>query len=289
MKTFLIFLDYESAVRNDLYKYLTNEGYEVYPVQSIEEANTIIQTRKIDFAIIDLKIDYTSEYGGFKVIENINKLQPQTKIIVLSGYERNDEIKNQLEKVVISGYISKGGEGNYIREVIKVLQKIKADRPPKKCFVIMPFSTTKSCTKDEWNDIFKNTIKIAVEKSGLNYECSRAELVIGNIFKDILENLNRADLVIADMTDRNPNVFYELGVRHALRHATILITQNIDDIPFDLQHFATIEYDWKTVDGKKDFKKKIKEALFKIEGDPNNTNFMSPVREYLKLKTSNDS
>jgi nucleoside 2-deoxyribosyltransferase len=95
--------------------------------------------------------------------------------------------------------------------------------------------------------------------------------------------LNRADVVIADLTDKNPNVFYELGVRHALRNATVLITQNMDHVPFDLRHYATLEYEWTTKKGKEDFKNKIKRVLDEIERDPDNVNVMSPVREYLEL------
>ena len=150
----------------------------------------------------------------------------------------------------------------------------------------MPFSTTNTCTSDHWIDIFENLIKPAVEKSGFNYECSRADLVIGNIIKNILDRLNKSDVVIADLTDRNPNVFYELGVRHALRNATILISQNIDDIPFDLRQFATVHYDWKTKVGQNNFKVQIKKVLSEIENEPDGPNVISPVREYLQIETN---
>lgn len=286
MKAMVLILDDEPNIRQDLFKYLKNEGYEVCAVETIEDANKIIQVEAIDFAIIDLKIDYRSDFGGIKIIENINKLQPRTKVLVLSAYEWNIEIKKQLEKVNFNGFIPKGGERNYIREVINELEKIKEIQPKKKCFVIMPFSTTKICSEEQWTDIFENTIKPAVEESGFNYKCFRANLVIGNIIKDILDNLNKSDIVIADMTDRNPNVFYELGVRHALRDATVLITQNMDDIPFDLQHYATLKYDWKTKKGREDFRERMKIVFSEIEKEPASINITSPVLEYLKLKTS---
>lgn len=281
----ILILDDEPNIRQDLCKYLNNEGYDVCAVETIEEANKIIQLETIDFAIIDLKIDYRSDYGGIKVIENINKLQPKTKIIVLSAYEWNIETEKQLKQVSFEGFIPKGGEKNYIKEVIKELEKLKAIQPKKKCFVIMPFSSTKSCTEEQWTDIFENTIKPAVEKSGFNYECFRASLVIGNIIKDILDNLNKADVVIADMTDRNANVFYELGVRHTLRDATVLIAQDMEDVPFDLQHYVTLKYDWKTKNGRKTFREKIVKVFAEIE-DISSLNTTSPVREYLRLKTS---
>jgi ActR/RegA family two-component response regulator len=283
MKISILVLDDEEGIRKDLSKYLLKEGYEVCIAKTVHEANETIQLQKIDFAIIDLKIDYISDFGGIKVIENINKLQPKAKTIVLSAYEKNPEIENQLKKVSYYGYVSKGGATNYILAVIHELKNLMAMPPKRKCFVIMPFSTTKSCTEEQWVEIFDNMIKPAVEDSGFDYECFRASLVIGNIIRDILDNLNKADVVIADMTDRNPNVFYELGVRHALRNATILITQDMEHVPFDLKHYSTIKYEWTTKKGRAEFNNRIKEAFSVIEKDPDGADVMSPIREYLKL------
>lgn len=283
MKISILVLDDEEGIRKDLSKHLEIEGYEVYAAQKIQEANQIIQLQKIDFAIIDLKIDYSSDFGGVEVIENINKLQPRAKIIVLSAYEKNPEIEKRLNKVSYYGYVHKGGMRNYITTVISELKNLRAMPPKRKCFVIMPFSATDRCTEVQWLDIFENMIKPAVEGSGYHYECSRADLAIGNIISDILDNLNKADVVIADMTDRNPNVFYELGVRHALRNATILITQDIEHIPFDLRHYAAIKYEWTTKRGKEEFANRVKDAFSVIEKDPDGANVMSPIREYLKL------
>ena len=286
MKTIILLLDDEKNIRQDLFKYLKKEGYEVCVAENIKEANNIIQTEKIDFAIIDLKIDFNSDYGGIKAIENINKLQPKVKTLVLSAYGMNPEIQEQLNKVQFEIFIPKGGEQNYIRAVIDELRKIETAKPKNKCFVIMPFSSTETCTEDQWLEIFENTIKPAVIESGFCYECFRANLSIGNIIKDVLDNLNKADVVIADMTDRNPNVFYELGVRHALRNATILITQNIDDIPFDLRHYASLKYDWTTTGGRNEFKEKVRNVLMEIDNNRDGSYIMSPVREYLKLETN---
>ena len=93
----------------------------------------------------------------------------------------------------------------------------------KKCFVIMPFSDTNSLAEEKWTGVFEHIIKPAVEECGFNYECKRYSLGRANIVRDILEDLNRAELVIADLTDNNPNVLWELGVRHTLKRRTILV------------------------------------------------------------------
>jgi ActR/RegA family two-component response regulator len=283
MKSRVFILDDEAHIRSDLSKYIKKEGYIVFAAATLEEANKIIQVEDFDIAVIDLKIDYHSDYSGIKVIENVNKLRPRAKVIVLSAYEQTSEIRNELKKVYYDSYVPKGGSANYIKAVVEQLSQLKDMPPEKTCFVIMPFSTTKTCTNDQWTEIFETMIKTAVETSGYHYECFRACLDIGNIIKDILVNLNRADVVIADLTDKNPNVFYELGVRHTLRNATILITQDINHVPFDLRHYALIEYDWTTRKGRNEFNIRIAKILKSIEEEGDNQNITSPVREYLKL------
>ncbi len=63
-----------------------------------------------------------------------------------------------------------------------------------------------------------------------------------NILKDIVLGIASADLVVADLTSLNPNVFYELGLAHALGIPTVLVTQNLDEIPFDLRAYRANEY-----------------------------------------------
>jgi hypothetical protein len=62
------------------------------------------------------------------------------------------------------------------------------------------------------------------------------------MFDRIFNQISKADVLIADMTGRNPNVFYEVGYAHALGKIVILVTQNADDIPFDLKHRQHIIY-----------------------------------------------
>jgi len=57
-----------------------------------------------------------------------------------------------------------------------------------------------------------------------------------NILKDIIQSIHNSDLVIADLSGLNPNVFYELGLAHALRKNVILLTQDIEQLPFDLRY-----------------------------------------------------
>ena len=60
--------------------------------------------------------------------------------------------------------------------------------------------------------------------------------------RDIIQGVENANVVLADATDRNPNVDYEIGIAHARRRPVILITQDRGDIPFDLRQYRTIQY-----------------------------------------------
>lgn len=146
-----------------------------------------------------------------------------------------------------------------------------------KCFVIMPFSF------DNSDSIYENWIKATVEEMEFKNErisCHRADKSSrpGEVIAHLMENLISSEIVIADLTGKNPNVFYELGVRHALATNTILISQDLQDIPFDLRGQRIIIYKF-TPDGMLKLKKEIKEYVTSIVEQPESID--NPVRQYI--------
>jgi hypothetical protein len=107
--------------------------------------------------------------------------------------------------------------------------------PKKFVFVLMPFT-------DAFNDIYAYGIKQTCTE--MNVYCERVDEQIFSerILDRIYNQIAKADLIIADMTGRNANVFYEVGYAHGIGKDVILLTQNADDIPFDLKHFPHIIY-----------------------------------------------
>ena len=279
----VLLLDDENHIRVNLGNILLDHGYTVFRAATRDEAKKVVLSEHIDFAVVDLIIDYESDYGGIDIINYIKRVQPKTKTIIYSAYKLDSKAKSSLE-FEVEGYIDKGGVENSMRAVINKLHMLSDTSLEKNCFVIMPFSDTETCSEDEWTEIFFNLIKPAVENAGLNYKCIRSEALIGSIIENILSDLNRADVVIADLTDRNPNVFYELGVRQSIRDSTILITQNINDIPFDLRHQATQVYNWKLAKNRSEFEVALKKILLLIESDPEKAK--SPIRKYLDFNQS---
>ncbi len=105
----------------------------------------------------------------------------------------------------------------------------------KKCFVVMSF-------KEEYDDVYELGIKKTVEYCG--YECFRLDDDPGpkHIPERLIHELIEADLVIVDVTEANPNVYYELGISHTLGNKTILLTQSIDKLPFDIRGEFVVSY-----------------------------------------------
>lgn len=85
-------------------------------------------------------------------------------------------------------------------------------------------------------------LKEASKLSGLH--CRRADDIWENpeVIQDVVSLIDKSRIVIADCTNRNPNVFYEIGIAHTLGREVILITQNESDVPFDLRHLRYIKY-----------------------------------------------
>ena len=90
--------------------------------------------------------------------------------------------------------------------------------------------------------MYDQLIVPALERVGYQVKRADSDLDQQNVLKDVVRGIAGADLVVAELTSRNPNVLYELGVSHALRRNTVLITQSMDEVPFDLRAYRVIRY-----------------------------------------------
>ncbi len=127
----------------------------------------------------------------------------------------------------------------------------------KLCFVLMPF-------KDELKDVYWKAIKPACEKAA--YNSLRVDELKGvyNINRKIIRHIFSSSAIVADLTEWNPNVFYELGVAHAIDNKTIMIIQKQDKVPFDVHSYRCIQYE-QTDKGLEELSDNIAEALLSIE------------------------
>lgn len=115
----------------------------------------------------------------------------------------------------------------------------------------MPFSATEHeaggkkhiITEAEWNHIYNHWIRKAVESySAHSFRCFRSPAAPGNFIRGIVRDLYDSDIVIADLTGSKGNVYYELGIRHAMETGTIMITQDLASVPSDLRGYYTFPY-----------------------------------------------
>jgi hypothetical protein len=140
-----------------------------------------------------------------------------------------------------------------------------------RAFVVMPFDP-------EFQAVYEQLIVPALNAVGYDVKRADSDLDQQNVLKDVVRGIATADLVVAELTSRNPNVLYELGVSHALRRNTVLITQSMEDIPFDLRTYRVIRYSTQF-----DAAGKLREQLEAIgkghrDGD---IDFGSPVIDFL--------
>jgi len=147
----------------------------------------------------------------------------------------------------------------------------------KRVFVIMPFSKTENHTQVYWTRHFNSYLKPLIEKDG-NLEAFRSEPLRGDIANQIIADLVNSDIVVADLTDHNPNVFWELGVRHSYKLCTITIAETDTQIPFHFSHKGILFYNGEHLDNQ-EFEEKFLASLKNCIESPNDVD--SPVLQAL--------
>lgn len=133
------------------------------------------------------------------------------------------------------------------------------------CFVVMPFDKTiDEHTKDYWTKHFNSYLKPLIEENPA-LEAQRSKALRGDLLRGIITALATSRLVVADLTDRNPNVHWELGVRQSFAHGTITIAEVGTKLPFDVSTKGTLFYypkdHLKDVGFRSDFKEAIQDCL----------------------------
>jgi hypothetical protein len=113
--------------------------------------------------------------------------------------------------------------------------------PARRAFVVRPFGEKNGI---DFERVHRELVTPVLATFGFDAQTTEVFAQAGNIRTDMFEQLMRADLVIADISIHNANVYYELGIRHALRdRATILIRSRSDEVPFDLRTDRYLVYD----------------------------------------------
>lgn len=155
-----------------------------------------------------------------------------------------------LESLETAELISKHGDKTRVTDVVpsdaatpapsdrlKKLEKATNIGVNDSCFVMQPFAAP-------LGNYYEKIYKPAIEKAGLRPVRADAEIfATGKIMDQVWSGINAAKVLVAELTSRNPNVFYELGLAHAMKKPVVLVSAKEEDVPFDLQHIRVIYYD----------------------------------------------
>jgi len=155
------------------------------------------------------------------------------------------------------------------------------------CFVVSPIGEEGSETRERADQVLKHIISTSVEPLG--YTVIRADKISepGIITTQIIEHIVDSDLVIADLTEKNPNVFYELAVRHAIRKPLVQLIRKGDIIPFDVAATRIIQFDLHNLDSVAAAREEISSQVKSLENGNNDVH--NPISVSLDLKVLKES
>ncbi|ABI64863.1 hypothetical protein Mmar10_0570 [Maricaulis maris MCS10] len=157
----------------------------------------------------------------------------------------------------------------------------------KSCFVISPIGDDGTETRKRSDQVLKHIIEPAAKDCG--YEAIRADKIDkpGLITSQVIGHILNDDLVIADLTERNPNVFYELALRHAINKPLVQIIQKGDQIPFDVANLRTIYIDHTDLDSAAQGREEIVQQIRALQENPEDVE--TPIGVTLDLQALRQS
>jgi len=171
--------------------------------------------------------------------------------------------------------------------------KKTVDTQPRKCFIITPIGGDNSETRAKADGLIRAVILPVLKE--LNIEGMAAHQIdsSGSITKQVIQRIVYDDLVIANLTELNPNVMYELAVRHAKRKPVIVVAENGTKLPFDIAQERTLFYSNDML-GVELLKPRLKAAIGKAidEENPDNpiyTAIEENIMRDIVMKNSSDT
>jgi len=243
-------------VKEDLKWAARGSDREVLTAANAEEALRLIEENDFDVIVTDLRMK--TKEAGLDVLKGAKQKNRDTQVILCTAYgtkeasveamrlgafdyldtsrhpEGVDFLTMIRSKIELALHFR---EGQRFRGSEKILGAIRGSDKWPQVFVLMPFAPN-------LRPVFEDSIKKVVSEAKLTVGRADDFFRAGAIVNDIWSAISAARVIVADCTGRNPNVFYEIGLAHAIGKETVLITQSLKDIPFDLRHLRVIEYEF---------------------------------------------
>lgn len=164
---------------------------------------------------------------------------------------------------------------------------MSSESASKECFVIGPIGEAGSPTRRQADLLFKHVITPSLV--ALGYTITRADLLDepGMITSQIVQHVIEAPLVVADLSDHNPNVFYELAIRHAIKKPLIQLIRHDQRIPFDVSITRTIKFDLTDLDSVAETREAIAKQAKRLVEKPDD--FDTPISLAVDIKNLQQS
>lgn len=225
---------------------ILREEFEVTVVENYECALEELSKKSVyynvvvtDMRLVDIE---KGNEDGLRLIEYLNGQDGNIKTIVLTGYPTFPSQRRALSQLAAFDYLEKhpsdGSAFNpkEFRNIVREAAKEAETNKNKLVFILMPFA-------DEYRLFYENEIKKNIEVMG--FDCKRVDDFYGSrpILRDILKSIEGAKFILADLSGRNPNVFFEVGISHALGKDILLLTQDLNDIPAHLRTLRCVLYE----------------------------------------------
>lgn len=156
------------------------------------------------------------------------------------------------------------------------------------CGIVMPISSIDGCGESHWADV-QEVLSEAIDTAGFEANLVSNADDVGIIHKRIIQNLYENPIVVCDVSGKNPNVMFELGMRLAFDKPTIIVKDDKTSYSFDTSAIEHIEYPrdlrfTKIVEFKQKLSSKIKATVEKSISDPEHTTFLKHFGEFKVAK-----
>ncbi len=214
--------DKRDAMREAVLKApVISDAYEHYRGENLPDLSFLKNTARDTFHIPEDKVD---EF----VTVFIDTLKDVELLEDVAGKQRVLDVTHSADAEVT---------GATAEERLKKVGKGVSVQSTDTCFVMMPFA-------EPLGTYYATVYEPAIRKAGLTAVRADADIYgTGKIIDQIWDGINAARVLVAELTKRNPNVLYELGLAHALKKPVVLVSSNEDDVPFDVKHVRVIYYD----------------------------------------------
>lgn len=197
---------------------------------------------------------------------SIQEMKDFLEISQIGDYTEG-QFSGSINNLLRNERIEKVERGVYIISHTKDVLMREGKDNMKKCFVVSPIGDTGTEIRKNADQLYQHIIKPVCEKCGFSAQRVDEFNTSDSITQEILDALNNYDLVIADLTGHNPNVFFEIGYRTRSQKPIIHLKRKEEKIPFDVSTVRTFEYDLTDLDMVTATKERLEQVIKNFKYD----------------------